>query len=68
METTDKPASPFFLQPQSEPMSENTHQDGIYPFPAVMQTRAIETNHWIMEEQPEATTKLVVDFLRRHSQ
>jgi len=21
--------------------------------------------HWIMEEQPEATTKLVVDFLRK---
>ena len=25
-------------------MSEHTHVDGIYPFPAVMQTRTIETN------------------------
>src|ERR1700736_4877969 len=25
-------------------MSEHTHVDGIYPFPAVMQTRMIETN------------------------
>jgi pimeloyl-ACP methyl ester carboxylesterase len=26
-----------------------------------------DCGHWIMEEQPEATTKVVVDFLRRHS-
>ena len=24
-----------------------------------------DCGHWIMEEQPEATTKLVVDFLRK---
>jgi pimeloyl-ACP methyl ester carboxylesterase len=126
-------------------MSEHAHLDGIYPFPAVMQTRAIETNgtsihvrvggqpgarragfaqflafsqdaadnrtflaqgklqmpvlafggeatfgpmigavlrcvadnvedviipdcgHWITEEQPQATTDLVVDFLHRRS-
>jgi hypothetical protein len=26
------------------PMSEHVHVDGVYPFPAVMQTRTIETN------------------------
>ena len=81
-------------------MSEHAHVDGVYPFPAVMQTRTIETNgtsihvrvgghgpavvilhgfgttgdmwghladcgHWITEEQPQATTDLVVDFLHR---
>jgi hypothetical protein len=25
-------------------MSENSHRDGIYPFPVAMETRAIETN------------------------
>ena len=25
-------------------MSEHAHVDGVYPFPAVMQTRTIETN------------------------
>ena len=124
-------------------MSEHAHVDGVHPFPAVMQTRTIETNgtsihvrvgghgpavvmlhgfgttgdmwghlasaliedhmvvapdlrgeatfgpligavmrcvadnveaviipdcgHWITEEQPQATTDLVVDFLHRRS-
>src|SRR4029077_9384732 len=38
METTS-------MKPQNyAAMSEHAHVDGIYPFPAVMQTRTIETN------------------------
>jgi pimeloyl-ACP methyl ester carboxylesterase len=71
-------------------MNDNRHQDGIYPFPAGMQSREIETNGAKIHvrvgghgpavvmlhgfgttgdmwghEQPQATTDLVVDFLRR---
>src|ERR1700746_2787980 len=35
---------PNWKQSWSTQMSEHAHVDGIYPFPAVMQTRTIETN------------------------
>src|SRR5882724_2993643 len=34
----------ILMQTWSTQMSEYAHVDGVYPFPAVMQTRAIETN------------------------
>jgi hypothetical protein len=35
---------PCSLQTKSNAMNDNRHQDGIYPFPAGMQSREIETN------------------------
>src|SRR5258705_7696118 len=32
------------LQTRSRAMNDNSHQDGIYPFPAGMQSREIQTN------------------------
>src|SRR6266481_5199428 len=37
-------SEPCSLQTRSKPMNDNRHQDGIYPFPAGMQSREIETN------------------------
>src|SRR2546430_12633252 len=34
----------ILMQTWSTQMSEHAHVDGVYPFPAVMQTRTIETN------------------------
>src|SRR5438132_10292769 len=38
------PSEPCSLQTRSKEMNDNRHQDGIYPFPAGMQSREIETN------------------------
>src|ERR1700732_3952541 len=43
-EPMPRPASATKKQTWSTPMSEHAHVDGIHPFPAVMQTRTIETN------------------------
>src|SRR3981189_79343 len=38
------PSEPCFLQTRSKAMNDNRYRDGIYPFPAGMQSREIETN------------------------
>src|SRR6266700_4340411 len=38
------PSEPCSLQTRRKAMNDNRHQDGIYPFPAGMQSREIETN------------------------
>src|SRR5437016_3208417 len=36
--------TPILMQTWSTQMSEHAHIDGVHPFPALMQTRTIETN------------------------